>query len=85
MLFHATRQDNHRCTIHPRTALKQAFQMSGRRDPDRPYSVRATRKAMAKGRREDLAFGRWYSKGTDMTSKDEEQDRDSCYIVVALI
>ena len=59
--------------------------MSGRRAPEMPYSARAIRTAMAKGRREDLAFGRWYSKGTDMTSKDEEQDRDSCYIVVALI
>ena len=34
--------------------LRQAFQLPARRDPDWPYSVRATRKAMAKGRREDL-------------------------------
>ena len=34
--------------------LRQAFQLPHRRDPEWPYSVRASRKAMAEGRREDL-------------------------------
>ena len=34
--------------------LRQAFQLPARRDPDWPYSLRATRKAMAEGRRGDL-------------------------------
>ena len=36
------------------SVLRQAFQLPDRRDPDWPYSVRATRKAMGEGRREDL-------------------------------
>ena len=34
--------------------LRQAFQLPHRREPEWPYSVRATRKAMTEGRRGDL-------------------------------